>query len=64
MPKPDDLYAARRRAEFETHTRVSGPTGASGYRYPGHLAVPAAMNYPPPSQPGLPMPDHGIEPGT
>ncbi len=46
--EPDDLYAARCRAELETHMQVSGPPNAYDYRYPEHLTGPSAADYPPP----------------
>jgi hypothetical protein len=49
--EPDETYVARARARHETYMRVSGPVGAYGYRYPGHLTGPAAASYPRPPEP-------------
>ncbi len=57
--EPDDLYAARCRAELETHMQVSGPPDAYDYRYPGHLTGPGAADYPPPPAPQADGPEIG-----
>ena len=44
--EPDDAYAARQRAEFESHMRRDHPD----YRYPAHLTGPSAASYPPPAE--------------
>ena len=57
--EPDDLYAARCRAELETHMQVSGPPDAYDYRYPGHLTGPSAADDPPPPAPQADGPEIG-----
>ena len=58
--EPDDLYAARLRAEFETHMHVHCDNPDPGYRYPAHLTGPSAAAYPPPAEADI----GGIKPGT